>query len=228
MERSIYLGKLFGVDLRLHWTFLAVLVPLSIFLIVKGQLAIVGLILMLIACVLLHEFGHIFAARRFGNDSLGITLSPIGGVAELNRASLSPKEEIIVALAGPLVNVALAGLAFIGIVIYGFSPDLKLEVTNPILTLFSINVVLAIFNLIPAYPMDGGRILRGILWTRIGESSATRFAARTGQALALAFCAIGIFWDPILAFIGMFIYFAASAEIDRLNRANKWDDYFSP
>jgi stage IV sporulation protein FB len=169
---------------------------------------------LIFACVLAHEFGHALAARRYGIRTPDITLLPIGGVARLERMPERPGEEIVVALAGPAVNVAIAGV----LLLLGARMDMEYlaALESPSATMLgqlaAINLFLVVFNLIPAFPMDGGRVLRAILALRRGPAEATRIAARVGQALAFVLGFIGLLGNPILIFIAIFVYAAASAE----------------
>jgi Zn-dependent protease/CBS domain-containing protein len=165
--------------------------------------------------VVLHEFGHALVARRFGIRTRDITLLPIGGVASLERMPSDPRQELAVAVAGPAVNVVIAAVAF---TIAGFLGRLDLP-ANPELPggslmaqLAMLNVSLAVFNLIPAFPMDGGRVLRALLSMRLGSARATRVAARIGQALALGFGLVGLLWSPLLVFVALFVWMGASNE----------------
>src|SRR5205807_2231720 len=146
-------------------------------------------ILLLFACVVLHEFGHAFAAKAFGINTPDITLLPIGGVARLERMPEEPVQELIIAAAGPAVNVIIAGCLFLtgGRFVYPPSPGMGLH--DVVLT---INVVLVLFNLLPAFPMDGGRVLRALLATRLSYARATQIAASIGQACAFIFGLLGL------------------------------------
>jgi Zn-dependent protease len=171
---------------------------------------------MLALSVTLHELGHIGAARVFGIGTTGITLYPFGGIARLTREARTSTEEVVVALAGPAVNVLLAGLAVI--------PLLLLGPVTPVLTFLGVNVALALFNLVPAYPMDGGRVFRGVLWNWMGRVKATRYAARAGQGFAVLFGILGLFSNTMLVIIAIFIYMQASAELKRL----EWERQYGP
>jgi Zn-dependent protease/CBS domain-containing protein len=163
----------------------------------------------------LHEFGHIAAARYFGIGTPDITLLPIGGVARLERMPEEPGQEFVIAIAGPLVNVAIAGLILLAL---GASAgiDQMAEVEDPqtsfLARLAGVNIFLVLFNMIPAFPMDGGRVLRAALASRLTWSRATQIAATIGQGLAFAFGFIGLLYNPLLIFIGIFVYLAAAAE----------------
>jgi Zn-dependent protease len=161
------------------------------------------LVLATFGCVLLHELGHALAARRFGIGTSDITLYPIGGVARLTRMPRAPGVELLIALAGPAVNLAIAaGLYPLARVTGGFPADL-----------LAVNLVLALFNLIPAFPMDGGRVLRALMGGWVGRARATSFAATVGRMLAVGFGVYSLLsWAPFQAALAAFIYLAAGAE----------------
>ena len=202
MGTSWKLGRIAGIDVFLHPTFLFILclAPVREY----GAYGL-GLILAGFACVLLHELGHALMARRFGIGTENITLYPIGGVARLTRMPKAPGVELMIALAGPAVNVAiLAGL----LAVFG------LPANGIIVYLMAVNFMLAAFNLIPAFPMDGGRILRALLSAPLGRLRATAIAAGIGRGLALAFglyCLYQGLWVQV--FLAGFIYLAAGAEL---------------
>jgi Zn-dependent protease len=179
----------------------------------------VGLVLIVFVCVVLHEYGHALTAQRFGINTRDITLLPIGGVASLERMPEDPKQEFWITVAGPMVNLVIAGLAFVVIALSGvtlFFSDLLLGATSWTAVLsfiFVANLSLFLFNLIPAFPMDGGRILRSLLAMRWSRDAATRIAALVGRAFAIGFVVYGLTnGQPFLAFIGIFIFMAAGAE----------------
>jgi len=218
LGHSFVLGTIAGTRVRLHWTFVVFLAWLgAAFLVAGGTGAAVSglaLVIAVFACVVAHEFGHIAMARRFGFASPDVTLLPIGGVARFRTMPERPGEELAVALAGPAVNVAIAGV-LIGLL--GVEPGSatleNLEPGDILPALAAINLFLALFNLVPAFPMDGGRVLRALLAMRLDRERATRLAARIGQALAVGFGLLGLFGgNPILVLIALFVYFAASAE----------------
>jgi stage IV sporulation protein FB len=171
--------------------------------------------LALFACVLLHEFGHIFVARAFGVATPYVTLLPIGGVAQLERIPEKPGEEFLIAIAGPLVNVAIAVIL---VVLFGahLNSAAVTAVDNAQISqidrLAAVNIFLALFNMIPAFPMDGGRVLRAALAAKIGYIRATEMAATIGQWVAFALGFIGLLYNPILIFIAIFVYLAAASE----------------
>ena len=188
------------------------------FLVAGGTSAAVSgltLVIAVFACVVAHEFGHITMARRFGYDSPEVTLLPIGGVARFRTMPERPGEELAVALAGPAVNVVIA---LVLIVLLGARLDptdldlLQDPGTNMIGRVAVANVALGVFNLIPAFPMDGGRVLRALLAMRMGNARATEVAATIGQGFAVVFGVLGIFYNPMLIIIAVFIFLAASGE----------------
>lgn len=221
---SLYLGRFSGIKVYIHWTFLILIVWIFIMHSRMGEGWQAGLwgvlfILALFACVVLHEFGHALTAKRYQIATRDITIYPIGGVASLESMPEKPGQELLVAIAGPLVNVVIAGLLFGYMQLVGYTPDWdQLESTTRIrpdmfvLNLFTANLVLVVFNLIPAFPMDGGRILRAILAFKMNRAKATKIAARIGQFLAIVFVFLGFFYNFWLVFIGLFIYLGAGGE----------------
>jgi Zn-dependent protease len=183
----------------------------SIPAVIKG----VVFILTVFLCVVLHEFGHALTARRYGIKTRDIILLPIGGVARLERLPTNPLQELWVALAGPAVNVVIAIGLFIWLNLFAsFEPLQKLTVTTgPFLErIMAVNLFLVGFNMIPAFPMDGGRVLRAILATRKEYSRATQIAASIGQGIAVFFGFIGLFYNPFLLFIAFFVWIGAAQE----------------
>lgn len=217
------LGRIAGIRLSIHWTFVILLVWIFFMYYRMGQgvmPALMGVvfILALFVCVILHELGHALTARRFNITTRSITLLPIGGLAHMEKLPEKPAQELWVALAGPAVNVVLAILLYVWLVASDSMPSL-LDVENVQLrggwfwlNLLLANVVLAVFNLIPAFPMDGGRVLRALLAFRYDRGKATRIAASVGQLLAIFFVFFGFFSNIWLVFIGVFIYLGAGAE----------------
>ncbi|QIA24600.1 site-2 protease family protein [Mesorhizobium sp. AA22] len=219
MGWSLNLGTIAGTTVRVHFTFLLLLVWIWLtHYRIGGTPAAwegVAFIIAVFACVVLHEFGHIAAARYFGIGTPDITLFPIGGVARLERMPEEPGQEFVIAVAGPLVNVAIAALIF---ALLGGSAGVEQMAgiedprMNFLARLAGVNVFLVLFNMIPAFPMDGGRILRAALAARLSWSRATQIAATIGQGLAFVFGFVGLFYNPLLIFIGIFVYLAAAAE----------------
>jgi Zn-dependent protease/predicted transcriptional regulator len=214
------MGRIGGVDVYVHATFLLLLAWVGISTWAEEQsiaATLLGIlfILAIFGCVLLHELGHALAARRFGIHTRDITLLPIGGVARLERMPDKPLQELWVAIAGPLVNVAIAAALFIGLTLGNhWTPFNEITVTGGsfIERLLLINVTLVVFNLIPAFPMDGGRVLRAILALTMDYTVATQIAATIGQAIALVFGFVGFFVNPILILIAVFIWIGAAQE----------------
>jgi stage IV sporulation protein FB len=220
MGWSFPIGTVKGTVIRIHLTFVLFLVWIGVSHYAQGgqRAAFEGVLFisLLFTCVLLHEFGHVFAARRYGVQTPDITLLPIGGVARLERIPEKPAEELVVALAGPAVNVVIAALLFL--VLGGLpSMDDGMQVQNSGVGLLErlawVNISLVVFNLIPAFPMDGGRVLRALLAYRLGYTRGTRIAAGVGQAVAFALGLAGLFGgNPLLIFIALFVYMGAASE----------------
>ena len=216
MSWSIPIFRVAGILVRIHVTFLLLLAWLGFMYYSQGGSAVaaarVFFILLLFGCVLLHEFGHAIAAKGFGINTPDITLLPIGGVARLERMPEKPSQELIVALAGPAVNVVIALGLFIVVGFRGVSEVMSGQPVGMLTQLMGINVLLVLFNLLPAFPMDGGRVLRALLAARMNYARATQIAATVGQGCAFIFGFIGLFGNPMLIFIALFIYIGASQE----------------
>lgn len=209
-----------GIDVYVHATFLLLIAFVALSDLVAGQgvpAMVRGtlLILAVFTTVVLHEFGHALTARRFGVRTRDITLLPIGGVARLEKMPDKPRQQLLVALAGPAVNLCIALLLF-GVVRLLDGPvgvESVRHAGGPFLTqLMWINVSLAVFNLLPGYPMDGGRILRALLAMRMAPERATQTAARVGQGVAVIFGLVGLFVSPLLMVIAVFVWLGAKAE----------------
>jgi Zn-dependent protease len=218
MRWSITIGRFGGTAVKIHITFILFLAWIAFSAWSRGgpaaALDSTLFIVLLFACVVLHEFGHIAAARRYGIGTPEVTLLPIGGVASLQRLPSDPAQELVVALAGPAVNLVI-GLVLIAVV-GSVHPDELTQIDNPNLSLIGrlaiANLFLAVFNLIPAFPMDGGRVLHALVAMRVGGPKATEIAARIGQALAFGLGFLGLFGNPLLLFIAIFVYIAAAGE----------------
>jgi Zn-dependent protease/CBS domain-containing protein len=219
MSWSLSIGSIAGTAIRVHITFVLFLAWIFIASWSSGgaDAAWSGLLFMILlfACVLAHEFGHILTARAFGVSTPDVTLLPIGGVARLERIPEEPMQEFLIAIAGPLVNVviAIALVVLLGADL-GSGNLAAVESTQHGLAdkLASVNLFLALFNLIPAFPMDGGRVLRALLAIKLGHLRATEIAAMIGQWCAFALGFIGLFFNPLLIFIAIFVYLAAASE----------------
>lgn len=219
MPWSLSIGSIAGTAIRVHITFLLFLGWIFVASYISGgpEAAWYGVVFMLLlfACVVAHEFGHVFMARRFGIATPDVTLLPIGGLARLERIPERPYEEFLVAIAGPLVNVVIAfGLVAVAgaRLDVGDLAAVESAKISMIDRLAAVNLFLALFNMIPAFPMDGGRILRALLATRLGFVRATEIAAYVGQGFAFALGFVGLFSNPMLIFIAVFVYLAASSE----------------
>ena len=172
-------------------------------------------VLVIFGCITLHELGHALMAHRFGIQTRDITLLPIGGLARLDRMPDDPIQELWVALAGPAVNVAIAGLLYVVLLLSGGGVNFEQFLSfggNFLNQLMVVNLWLVAFNMIPAFPMDGGRVLRSLLARRLEFGRATRISARIGQGIACLFGIAGLFTDPFLIFIALFVWKGAEQE----------------
>ena len=220
MKWSWKIARVAGIDVFMHTTFLLLVgfVALTYWLnqgSVAAMLEGVLFLLALFLCVLLHEFGHALTAQKYGIKTRDITLLPMGGVARLERMPEEPLQELWVALAGPLVNVVIAIMLWIGLVATNtFEPITSLSVSqgNFFERLLIVNVSLVLFNLLPAFPMDGGRVVRALLATRMDYMRATHIAATLGQGIAFILGFIGLFSNPFLLFIAFFVWIGAGQE----------------
>lgn len=219
MRWSVDVGRVAGITIRLHVTFLLLLIWIgaSHYSVGGWTAAVRGLavILGVFGSVLLHEFGHALAARRYGIETPDITLLPIGGVARLERLPERPVEELVVAVAGPAVNIIIVAVLYAGMWLTGRAgvlDGIALVGGDFWAQLMFVNISLVVFNLIPAFPMDGGRILRALLASRLGFVRATEIAASVGQGFAFLFVFLGFFTNPMLIFIGLFVYMGAAGE----------------
>jgi Zn-dependent protease len=224
MGWSVRLGRIAGIPVQMHMTFLLLLVWVGVShwqregtsqAVVSG----IAFILALFGCVLLHELGHALMARRFGIATHDITLLPIGGVARLEKMPDEPKQELWVALAGPAVNIVIAIVLYLVLQISGgWQPLEQLEVARGsfVERLMIVNLFLVGFNLLPAFPMDGGRVLRAILAMRMEYGRATQTAASVGQLMAFLFGFMGLFGNPMLLFIAFFVWIGAAQEASQV------------
>lgn len=221
-NNSLELGTVKSIPIRIHWSFILIIAYVVYMQLKEGSdwieaLWAVLFVLSLFACVTLHELGHAMAALRYGVHTRSITLYPIGGVAMLEHIPEKPLHELVVAAAGPLVNVVIALL--IGTYLW-FSPieyrleDLAtaIDANNFLLHFAGVNVILVLFNILPAFPMDGGRIFRAFLAMNMDRVKATRIAMYVGQGMAVLFAIWGLQANPFLILIAVFIFLGAAQE----------------
>jgi len=226
MKANLNLGSVSGIKIIVHWTFFFLILWVVFDELKRGGttesiLFNVAFVLAIFFCVVLHELGHALTAKRFGINTEKITLLPIGGMASLDKIPESPKQELLVVIAGPLVNVFIAVLLYLiapiqELVNINFTENIEtfsdFTLQNFLLYLFIVNVGLVIFNIIPAFPMDGGRILRALLAMKIDRVKATQIASSIGQFMALVFLLVGLLFNPFLVFIALFIFLGAYGE----------------
>lgn len=219
MRGSLTVATIFGTKVRVHFTFALLLIWVGAIHFGQGgwagAFAGIAFILALFACVVAHEFGHILTARRYGIVTRDMILLPIGGLARLEHIPRIPQQELLVALAGPMVNLAIAAVLLI--LVGGFPESGWGSLIDPdaafLDRLALANLLIAMFNMLPAFPMDGGRVLRALLAFRIDHGQATRIAANIGQGIAIAFGLLGLLGgNPLLIFIALFVYLGAGAE----------------
>ncbi|MDJ0668928.1 MAG: site-2 protease family protein [Desulfobacterales bacterium] len=220
MKWSIKLGRYLGIDVYMHFTFV-LLVSWVAYANWRQEQSLaaaaagVAFILAIFLCVVLHEYGHALSARRYGIKTRDIILLPIGGLARLERIPTNPLQELWVALAGPAVNVVIAAALFVWLKLTATLVPISSVTlsTGPFLErLMAVNLFLVVFNLIPAFPMDGGRVLRALLATRQDYSRATQTAAAIGQGIAILFGFFGLLYNPFLLFIAFFVWIGAAQE----------------
>ncbi len=215
MSWSIPVVRIAGIQLRIHITFLLLIAWVAL-----SSTSAAIFVLLLFLCVVLHEFGHALAAKAYGINTPDITLLPIGGVARLERIPEEPKQELVIAAAGPAVTAIIALSLFVVVAGRGVANlTAPIQGDDWVVNIFKLNVFLLLFNLIPAFPMDGGRVLRALLATRMTYARATQIAATVGQAFAFLFGIVGLFGipglyprNPFLIFIALFVYLGASQE----------------
>ncbi|HWA83794.1 MAG TPA: site-2 protease family protein [Fimbriimonadaceae bacterium] len=222
MKWSLRIGRIAGIDIYVHATFAILLVWLVAVEYLNHQstrsiLSAMAFMLLIFLIIVLHELGHALAARRYGIETERITLWPIGGVASLNRIPEDPKQELVVAFAGPLVNFAISAGIFIGFLV-SHTLYSVLDAGNILGQLFWVNIFLAFFNLLPAFPMDGGRVLRALLAMKLSREQATEIAVNVGHVMALIFGTVGllIINNPFLIFIAFFIWIGADGELQQV------------
>ena len=220
MRWSFRIGQVLGTDIKVHATFLLLLVWAAVASYQEaGAAAAVDFTLFLLAlfgCIVLHEFGHILMARRFGVRTPDVILLPIGGVAQLERIPEEPRQELLIALAGPVVTLAIVGVLFALAILLGLRPSLHDPVVGHqpfVVRLLAVNVYVLLFNLLPVFPMDGGRVFRAVLAHRLGLVRATRIAGGIGQVAAAAMGIYGFTAGvPMLILVAVFLFLGAGAE----------------
>jgi len=204
-----------GIPVRLHGSFLVFTGILTLLNGMSGGLSaainVVGAMTILFFSVVVHEFGHALVARGFGVNTREIIMTPLGGLALLDKSMDDPKAEIYIALAGPAVNLVLVGM---------FAPLLFFTTSQVLLFFISINLMLAFFNLLPAFPMDGGRVLRSVLARKYGWRTGTFKALTVSKFFAFVFIIVGALYAPMLAIIGIFLLLIVSQQRRQLE--NKW------
>ena len=223
MKGSIQIAKFAGIPVKVHWSFLLLL----IWVIFEGRRSGMNwegvgwfglLIITLFACVVLHEYGHALSAKRYGVETKDIILSPVGGIARLNGLPEKPIHEFVVAIAGPMVNIGIAcilgGVGWMSSSLHMMQGSRIIfgQPENFLSLLFGLNIFLAVFNLIPAFPMDGGRIFRSLLSIKLGRLKATRIASLFGQTIAVGFLILAYYENPMFAIIGIFVFYMATQE----------------
>lgn len=226
MKGSLQILRVAEIPIKIHWTFGLLLIWIGYLsfregLGISGALASTLLIALVFLCVVLHEYGHALTARRFGVKTRDIILSPIGGIARLEKIPEKPRQEFLIAIAGPLVNLVIAALLILAILVFnGSVPDIftsefwSFQEPQPLMwIILKVNLILIAFNAIPAFPMDGGRVARALLSSKLGRTKATKIASIMGRVLAAGMFIVGIIWaDLILSVIGVFIFLAALNE----------------
>ncbi|MGH7521907.1 MAG: site-2 protease family protein [Gemmatimonadales bacterium] len=227
MRWSWRVGQIAGINIRVHATLLLLFawVALEGYRSTGTPAGAVGgvvFVLGLFLSVVLHELGHALAARRYGVPTQEITLLPIGGVARLAEMPRDPRQELHIALAGPAVTLAIVLVLYVVLRLLGISPlastgDLWTS-GNWLRQLMWANISLFVFNLLPAFPMDGGRVLRATLALRMDYTRATQVAARVGQVFALLFAVVGLLYNPFLVLIALFVWIGAAAEAAEVQR----------
>jgi Zn-dependent protease/predicted transcriptional regulator len=219
MRWSFQIAKFFGIPIKVHITFFLLLIFIGFYgsRIQGARSGLFGIasIILIFLCVVIHEFAHSLVARKYGVKIRDIILLPIGGVSEMEELPSQPKQEINVALVGPLTSIVLSLIFFLAYrLLFPEASTVNISIFqgNLLLNLFAINLMLGLFNLLPAFPMDGGRVLRGLLGLRMDLLRATRIAVGIGEFLAILFFFIGLFFNPWLALIAVFIFLGAEGE----------------
>lgn len=219
MKWSWKIGNFGGIDLKIHATFALIILWVLYNNIAAGDdlsatIESLLFVLTIFTCVVLHEFGHALTAKKYGIETADIILLPIGGVARLKQMPEDPIQELWVALAGPAVNVVIAAILF---TLLYFSettaPFLDLTADSFLVKVMALNIILVLFNMLPAFPMDGGRVLRALLALKLEYAKSTQIASKIGKAMAILFGIFGLYaGHPFLALIGVFVWFGANQE----------------
>ena len=220
MNGTLKLGKIAGIEVKIHPTFFFLILWVVLSALWSGATAAgviteVGYVAVLFLCVVLHELGHALVARRYGIQTQDILLLPIGGIARVEKMPEKPKEELLVALAGPAVNGLISVFIFLGLILTGFfsaPQSLTVALDSFWFQILAANVMLALFNLLPAFPMDGGRVLRALLSTHMDTVEATQTAATVGKVLAIILAFVGFFLNPWLILTALIIWSGANSE----------------
>ncbi|MFD1016166.1 site-2 protease family protein [Winogradskyella rapida] len=226
MNVNLNIGRVLGAQLKVHWTFFLLIIWIVVHELQRGGHASsvlfnIALVFAIFIGVILHELGHAFMAKRFGVRTTKITLLPIGGIAHWNPREIPPKHEILIVLAGPFVNLVLALLLYFTIPIHSlyrqsftdaYEVFASFSFQNFLFFIFLINAGLVLVNMLPAFPLDGGRLLRALLGLRLKPARATQMATSLGQVIAIAFLLLGLLYHPVLIFIALFIIFGAYTE----------------
>ena len=226
MKHSLHLGKPFGIQISVHWTFLLIIAWIIFVNIQQGAntqqiLYSVLFVLTIFVCVVIHELSHSLTARKYGIPTRSITLLPIGGVADLQKMPEEPKQEFAVSVAGPLSNIGIALVLWIGLLATN-NMDLAthdfhgITAKNFFMLLLFANLLLAGFNLLPAFPMDGGRIFRSLMAIYVSREKATYIAMNIGKFFAFGLAVWGVFANPFLIFIAIFIFIGAQKEYEQI------------
>lgn len=218
MRWSIPIGRVLGIRLGIHVSFFLIIAWIGWLGWTVGgfesSLWAVAMICLLFLCVILHELGHSVVALRFGVEVHSITLLPIGGVAGMKSMPEEPYQELLIAIAGPLVNVLILAvlIPFKGFPGWIDMPIVPRSVPEMVDAIIRANMILVIFNMIPAFPMDGGRVLRSVLAMVFSYGAATAWAAGVGRVMAVVFVFVGLWLNPFLALIGIFVFLGAEGE----------------
>jgi Zn-dependent protease len=219
VKGSFKIGNAFGIPVRIHGTFLVLVYVLALFS--RDPLMVVGFVALAFGCVLLHELGHSLVARGFGLRVADITLWPLGGIARMSEIPENPRIEGLIAIAGPAVNFALAGLAFLALTVgatFGLADGSRGE--SFLWIFLAVNLMQGGFNLLPAFPMDGGRLLRSFLARKRDWVHATELAVRVGRYLALALFVLSLAaltnWGAsacMMPLVPLFVWFEGTREL---------------